>query len=276
MTTELLLRPPDPDVEREFAAGTDPYLWALHTRSEYLAYMGRLGEAERSLEEAIPIVAAADAREVQVWAYGIRAHVDYHSGDVRGGVALARRGLETAEEVGSPTNRSFAMMNLAIGHIAVGELEQALPLCETVIEIVESEAAGGRPWRPLHRGLLAQVLARLGSFERAVEVAEEGIAMAVRQNIASFASYSWYGLALAHIGQGLEAEAEAAISGMASAIERTDVRALAPRVPECRAEVARLRGDDSAYEQHLQDAIDAYRAMNAHGHARRVEALLER
>jgi tetratricopeptide (TPR) repeat protein len=275
MNSELLLRPPDPKVERELAAGTDPFLWALHSRSDYLIYMGRLAEAEKNLEEALPLIAASDAREVQVWAYGTRAHLDYHSGEARGGVALARRGLETAEEVGSPTNRSFAMMNLSVGHMALGEFDQALPLCESVIETVESQAPGGRPWRPIHRGLLAQVLARLGDFERAVEVADEGIAMAAEQNIRGFASYPWYALALARIGQGRETEAEAAISGFAAALECTDVLALAPRVPECRAELARQRGDGAGYAQHLREAIDAYRAMDAHGHVRRLEALLE-
>jgi tetratricopeptide (TPR) repeat protein len=274
LNAEAVSRPSAPDEKRVTAAGTDPYIWALHTRSEFLTYMGRLAEAEGSLEEGMPIVLASDAREVQLWAYGIRAMHDFHCGSARGGVAMARRGVELAEQVGSPLNRTFAMMNLSFGHLALGEYAEALPLLESIVATVESEASGARPWRPVHRGLLAFTLARLGESDRAVEVAEQGIEIAAQYHLAGFAPFSWYGLAVARIRQGREEEALAAINGMAASIEATDIRALAPRVPECRADLARLRGDADGCERHLREALDAYRAMDAHGHVRRIEALL--
>jgi len=47
------------------------------------------------------------------------------------------------------------------------------------------------------------------------------------------------------------------------------LRALAPSVPECRAEIARLRGDDAGVSRNLTEPLAAYRTMGARGHARR-------
>jgi hypothetical protein len=161
-----------------------------------------------------------------------------------------------------------------MGHLAAGEYEEARVALQAAVELIDSDAPGARQFLPMMDGVLAQVLTRLGDCARAVELAERGIDVARRKHIPGFASYSWYGLSLARIGQGRPDEAQDAVEGLARAIEATDMRVLAPCVPECRAGIARLRGDDAGVTRYLAEALAAYRAMGAHGHARRVEALL--
>jgi hypothetical protein len=57
-------------------------------------------------------------------------------------------------------------------------------------------------------------------------------------------------------------------------LANVDTVALAPRVPELRAELARLRGDEAEWERQLRATLEANRAMIAGGHATRIEALL--
>jgi hypothetical protein len=58
-------------------------------------------------------------------------------------------------------------------------------------------------------------------------------------------------------------------------IEETASRVFAPEVHEERAELARLRGDDTTCERELREAHRLFAEMDATGHAERLARELE-
>ena len=52
------------------------------------------------------------------------------------------------EEAGSQLNRAFGMWAVGMGHLAIGEYEQARVPLEAAVAFVDTAAPGGRPWLP--------------------------------------------------------------------------------------------------------------------------------
>ena len=74
------------------------------------------------------------------------------------------------------------------------------------------------------------------------------------------------------LADGLESEGPigAALTRAVERIEEFGARVYRPQVCEERAELARLRGDETARTRELREALRLYREMGATGHAKRL------
>jgi hypothetical protein len=70
------------------------------------------------------------------------------------------------------------------------------------------------------------------------------------------------------------AAVEDALRAASASVTETGARGLEPLIPEAHAELERICGGAAAHERHLREAHPMYGAIDAHGHARRLEALL--
>jgi hypothetical protein len=107
---------------------------------------------------------------------------------------------------------------------------------------------------------------------RARNLAEQAIALGTERGQKNLViQYVALALALcAEHGQRARRAVEDALQGASTAVTETGARGLEPRIPEARAELARVCGDAVAREHHLREAHRMYEAIGANGHARRL------
>ena len=118
---------------------------------------------------------------------------------------------------------------------------------------------------------LAEACAGLGDCARAREAAAEAVAIADREGM----RHGLIQIVLARVlrsadGLAAEREIEAALDRALELIEATGSRVFVPQVHEERAELARLRGDDTTRERERREAHRLYTEMAATGHAQRL------
>jgi hypothetical protein len=114
-------------------------------------------------------------------------------------------------------------------------------------------------------------LAQLGEGNRACETAREAIALAEATGQSEIPAQ----MALARVlrlADGLVSEGPigAALDRVVELIEEFGARVYRPQVCEERAELARLRGDETVRTREQQNALRLYTEMRATGHAERL------
>ena len=111
-----------------------------------------------------------------------------------------------------------------------------------------------------------------GDVAAAREAAEKAVGLTRSHGLRLIELWAVTGLAQVALAEGESsaAEAEALLDRLEQLIEETGGTSSKPRLSEGRAELARIRGDDGACEQHLHEAHRLYTEMGARGHAERV------
>jgi hypothetical protein len=84
--------------------GFSVVIWARLFVAQMLAENGRLDEARPLSDHALHLAREHDDIESLGWTHNQYALLDYHSGDVRVGLAHARTGVEIAERTGSASS----------------------------------------------------------------------------------------------------------------------------------------------------------------------------
>jgi tetratricopeptide (TPR) repeat protein len=253
-------------------APLNPYHRLLAYRGWALALSGRLGEARGMLDRALELTMERGELVSASGIHFLRTFLEGWRGSPSGALAHARRSVEYAERVGGPISLAFAYQALGRAHLGNGQLEEARAALEHALAI----APGSREQNATVLAPLAEACADLGDTARAREAAAEAVAIADREGVRN----ALIQLSLARVlrnadGLAAEREIEAALERTLELIEETGSRVFVPEVREERAELARLRGEDTTRERELREAHRLYAEMGATGHAERLARELE-
>jgi class 3 adenylate cyclase/tetratricopeptide (TPR) repeat protein len=252
--------------------GYSPYLNLLELRANLLAYAGRWPEAASGFERAI-VVAREHGHQVLAASacsdYGWWAAV---FGDSAKALTYARRGLATAEQVGSQMTRVYAYDALGIAELsaerwteAVAALEEARRIAR---EVRTSEETG-----VLTLAHLAEAHLGRGDRARARELAEASMSEANRCHVRASECYARLAYVRVLLAVDPLAERAAAASALERAlalVEETGARCYEPLIRAERARVARLSGDEAACRQEVRLARSLFFEMGAEALAERL------
>jgi tetratricopeptide (TPR) repeat protein len=260
----LELRAEDPTLGATLL-GYDPHVFLVSLRGFFLAYQGRMAEAEQEARRAHDL--ARDEPALRVQTEQMSALLAYLKGD--GPVALvhAWRAVELAERLGTA---NF----LGIGYGFAGRalvLERRWP---EALEALERARERGLGYARIFTGPdLARAWLGLGEESRARSAAAEALSRTRRSGAKVWEIEAQ--LAQARVlsqteGASARAEVERALSRARALIEESGFRIREPWVLLERAEFLRVLGDEVARQRELREAHRLFTEMGATGHAERL------
>jgi tetratricopeptide (TPR) repeat protein len=243
---------------------------SLGFRAMMASLMGRPREAARDLERAIQVGSEQGKRFS--WMHGSLVDVAHFTGDTSGALAHARAAVQSAEEYGSTFFTAVAYRALGAAQLLGSRWEEASEALERALRIVRgSRTAMYQEGAIL--ALLAQAELGGGANERASGLALQAVEAAARTHarIAECVAQLTLARALATTrGAGGAGEIDRALRRLAELVDETGARSYAPFLHVERAELARLRGDDSARRAELEEARSLFAEMGATPHADRL------
>jgi len=263
----------DPDAGTQIV-GFSLYGGTLAAQGLVLTLLGRLAEAAPVLERAIALGQVRREPEVLIPAHMFSAMWCWFAGDAARALQHAHRSVELAGA--APTGAMTGAWSMALG--------QALLLNEQWSDAAATLEAALAEMRERQVGLsfeqfvladLAQAVVALGDFDRARALADEAVTVAQQRHLIEAPPL----LARARVrrlSDGAEAATaiEADLQRAMVVIEQTEARAYTPLIHVERAELARLLGDEAAYQRELREAHRLFTEMGATGHAERISRQL--
>jgi len=246
-------------------------------RGNFISFMGDLPAGRALSEEGQRVLREQGATELTIWA---DVHLEHHGSGLMGEVdpkmTHAKRGVDTAERLGSAWSLAFSYAFLGHAHLRNGGYAEAAAACEHARQIsVERQAA--LEFLPYTLAFLAEAKAGLGEDEEAIATARQAVEFADGVGLALLDAPAR--LALARVlrrcsgGPAADEIAETLERALAVAHESGN-RAEEPLIHVELAELALLRGDQPGWEREMRVAEEQFRANGAGGHLARVERLL--
>ena len=262
--------PADPALGAEFT-GYSPFLGLLHGQAWILAQLGRLSDATAVCERTEHLARAYGESEVLTWLQLPRIEVDERRADAVAACDHARRALEMAEKSATPQARMVGLIVLGIAHRLNSQWDESVTVLEEALRAATSGV--NRLIEGWVRAELAKALLGRGDLDRAEHEAQTGVTVAHAQH--SRCDELRAHLALAHTqlrraDAAALARAEQALVRAQELIDETSAQAYQPEVHECRAHLARLRGDALAAPRELAEARRLYAEMGATAQAERL------
>jgi adenylate cyclase len=264
-------RPPaDPALGAEYT-GHSPFLGILAARAWTLCLLGRLNEATAVCERVETAARARGENEVLLWLQVARFDLDGVLVDTAAAQDHARSTVEAGERVATRGARMATLLGLGVMHRLNAQWDEAVAvLQEAVSEAVSSMNRTDEGW---FRAQLAEALLRREDLDRAEHEAHAGVTVAHAQH--SRCAEIQANLAIVHTqlrrtdAQAL-ARVDQALIRAQELIDETGARLYQPDVHECRARLARLRGDAHSAHREIDAARQLYAEMGA---AAQVERL---
>jgi len=262
--------PADPALGAEFT-GYSPFLGILMTRAWLLARLGQPDEAMAICDRAEHLARAHGDVEVLTWMQLPRIEVDV----LRRDPIAAHRHARSALDSGA---RSTTPQSVFVGSFALGTAHRLDEAWEDAIAILEEAlrmATGGnnRMFEGRARTELALALLGRGEPDRAELEAQRAVtaAQALHSRYdGAYANVVLAGIQLRGSDAAAPIRAEQSLARAQALIDETGGRTLQPAVHECRAHLARVRGDAGAADGEIAEARRLYAAMGA---AAQVERL---
>jgi tetratricopeptide (TPR) repeat protein len=255
--------PADPALGVEFT-GYSPFLGILMTQAWLLVRLGRLEESTAACDRAERLEREYGDVEVRTWMQLPRVEVDVLRGDLSAARGHARSALETGAKATTPQSLWVGPFLMGIVHRldrewddSIGRLEEALG---------RALSGGNRMFEGWVRAELALALLGCGALDRAEEQARAAVEVAHAQHCRPDEVRAH--LALAHTqlrraDADALARAEQALVRAQELIEEIGARVFQPELHECRARLARVRGDSQAADSEIEAARRLYAAMGA-------------
>jgi class 3 adenylate cyclase/tetratricopeptide (TPR) repeat protein len=244
--------------------GFNPYTMLVTIRADFLFMVGRVPEGVEWFERALQ-----RAREDQdLLMLGV-ANADFGGmysdlGDPQIALTHARQGVELAEKVAGPHTRAFAYLQVGRALLRSGLCVEAITALERCLEIIRESHMGFE----VESGatvVMAEAYAHVGEPERAVQLAEKGIARArqLRNGL-----LSWMLMLLARVL--LQTKGLASLEAIEEALEEASrlagiaaFKELEPLICVERAEIAQLTGDEATREHELREAHRLFTEIGA-------------
>jgi len=251
-------------------------LQLVGARSLFLAFSGRIDEAEELASRVLERARAAGRAELEGFANMWRALALLMRGHLQESLRHARRGLEIAETLDSPFSRAVARMNCAGAGTSLELWPETERWAEEGIEIIRAHQVAVM----LEPNLLifwAEALAARGESERAQELIGEAItkAQSMGSGIVVFRAHLGQARILRWTSTSPNAdEIEATLRTAERLAREVGLAGWLPWVYEERAALALALGDRTTHETHLHEALRLYDAIGASGHVARINQQL--
>ncbi len=267
--------PADPALGVEFT-GYSPFLGILMARAWILARLGRLDESTAVCDRAEHLARAHGDVEVLTWMQLARVEVDVLRDDAAAAGNHARSALETGAKSTTPQALFAGPLALGVAHRLATAWDESLARLDEALRAATSGA--NRMFESWVRTERVKALLGRGELERAEQEAQTAVAVAHAQHCRYDEARA--NIALAHTQLRRAdavalARAEQALVRAQAVIDEFSARACQPEVHECRAHLARLRGDEPAARRELEAAMQRYAAMGAPAQAARLARELD-
>jgi adenylate cyclase len=268
--------PPDPTLGAEFIGGS-PFLAILCAQAWILCLLGHLNEATAVCDRVEPLARAHGANESLNALEIVRIELDIMLANPTAARDHARWAMEAGEKAGTPTAHMTGLAALGTAHRLNKQWDKAVAVLQEMV----SAATGGiyRAREGWFRADLAEALLGRGELVQAEHEAQAAVMVAYVRHARCDELRA--NLALAHT-QLRRADAqtrvrvEQALVRSQELIYETGARAWQPEVHECRAHLARLRGDSEAARHELDAARRLYAEMGTTAQVDRLAGELER
>lgn len=264
--------PPDPALGAEFT-GYSPLLGILMTQAWLLVRLGRLDESVAVWDRAERLAREHGDIEVRTWMQLPAMEVDVVRGDVHAVRGRALAALETGAKASTPQSLWVGPFLMGIAHRLEGTWDDAIARLEDALG--RAMTGGNRMFVGWVRVELALALLGDDQLDRAEEEARAAIEVTHAMHCRPDEVRAH--LALAHTqlrradGAAL-ARAEQALLRAQELVEEIGARAFRPELHECRARLARVRGDTRAADDEIAAARRLYAAMGATARVQRSSA----
>ena len=262
--------PADPALGVEFT-GYSPFLGILMTQAWLLARLGRLDESTAVCDRAEHLARAHGDVEVLTWMQLPRIEVDVLRDDAAAARSHARSALETGAKSTTPQSLFVGPFALGIAHRLDAAWDESIAMLEEALRGATSGA--NRMFEGWVRAELVKTLLGRGELDRAEQEAHTAVTVARTQHCRYDEARA--NLALAHTqfrraDAAALARAEQALARAQELIDEIGARVFQPEVHECRAHLARLRGDALAAQREIEEARRLYAEMGATAQAERL------
>jgi adenylate cyclase len=262
--------PPDPALGVEFT-GYSPFLGIMMAQAWLLARLGRLEEAMAVCDRAEHLARVHGDVEVLTWMQLSRIEMDVFRDDAAAAQRHARSALETGAKSTTPQSLFVGPFAMGIAHRLDASWEESLAMLEEALRFATT--GSNRMFEAWVRAELVTALLGRGEPDRAEREAHTAVTLARTQHCRYDEVRAQ--LALAHTQLRRADAAALAHAGQAlvcaqALIDETGARAFQPQVHECRARLARLRGDAPAAQREIDEARRRYAEMGASAQAERL------
>jgi tetratricopeptide (TPR) repeat protein len=263
-----------PELETE--PGGSPYAALLQQRALMLAYLGRLQEADQTIERAMDVARTRKDGVMLCMAHSRVVRICELTGDAPRALVHARRGMELVGDAGTPLGHAIAFGALGRACLLNGQWREAIEAMSTAFgsraegqlfdeagaltTLAEAHLGGGDAARAREAVDRALTLARQGGW-RIAEI--RGLLARAR-------------VLLAAEGAAAAAEITTSLRDALALVETTEAHAFAPFIHVERAALARLTGDDPARERELREAHRQFTEIGAPIRAEQVARELAR
>ncbi len=262
--------PAEPALGVQFT-GYSPFLGILMVQAWLLARIGRLDESTAVCDRAEQLARAHGDVEVLTWMQLARIEGDALRSDAAAARHHAHAALETGAKATTPQSLFVGAFILGMALRLDAAWNESIARLQEALRMATS--GNNRMFEGLVRAELAKALLGRGDLDRAEQEAQAAVTVAHAQH--SRCDELRAHLALAHTqlrraDAAALTRAEQALVRAQALIDETSARAFQPEVRECRAHLARLRGDASAAQRELAEARRLYAEMGATAQAERL------
>jgi len=255
--------PADPALGVEFT-GYSPFLGILMAQAWLLVRLGRADESTAVCDRAETLARVHGDIEVLTWMQLTRIEVDVLRGDVRSARGRGHTALETGAKASTPQSLLVGPLVMGIAHRLDGAWDESIARLEEALAWATS--GSNREFEGWIHSELALALLGRGALERAEAAACAAVDLThaghckldeVRAHlaVARIQLYRADAAALVRVEQALVQAQQL--------IKEIGARAYQPQLHECRAELARLRGELPAARSELEHARRLYAEMGA-------------
>ena len=236
----IALAAPNPTLGRGLGVEC-PLAMCQMLRGSILTHTARFDDAYRALEQSLQLSRDHGDLENEGFTHGAFVVLARYTGRTDGVLAHATTGYEIAERVGSAFSRAIAIGYLGCAHRMLGQADQAIGALERALAIAR-EARTGLENEANWLAWLSDALRDAGHEHRAVEVAGDAVALALRSGSRTLLPCCYRALA-----ESLAASPDRDVLGAAQALGRataavdaSSVFAERPLIERARAGLAAL------------------------------------
>ena len=258
--------------------GYNPYIWLLAFHATVINWMGRLGEADRELEQAIQLAREHGELDVLCWTHVSYVDAAQVTGDTSVALSHALHVVDVAERMGTFFARLRAYYAFGCACLLREEWTEAVAALEHALAIHREGALGLFEASTLAR--LAEAYLGRGEVDRARRTAEEAVAVGQHRGTAVRSCEAQLALGRVLLHGAIEPDWRAVDGALRlglAHVRQTGAVLFAPLLHLELAEAARRRGDDALKDRELAEARRLFEAMGASARARGLhDALLSR